>query len=140
MLMFYRNTTKMPYVVSESSNTAELTITLYFTWNDGDVIFTFTALPRFDKPCETIQLFQYQGYFYVNFQSTAWTSETVIIVARYFIGMYQCCFMSVAIGVARRRGKVISEHSHSRTSVKTVFLKNLLFFFAIYGLFNPFLN
>ena len=82
--MFYRNTTKMPYVVGESSNTAELTITLYFTWNEGDVIFTFTALPRFDKPCETIQLFQYQDYFYVNFQSTAWTSETVIIVARYF--------------------------------------------------------
>ena len=74
----------MPYVVRESSNTAELTIALYFTWNEGEVIFTFTALPRFGKPCETIQLFQYKNYFYVNFQSTAYTSETVIVVAHYF--------------------------------------------------------
>ena len=82
--MFYQNTTKMPYVLRESSNTSELTIALYFTWNKGEVIFTFTALPRFGTPCETIQLFHYNGYCYVNFQSTAWTSETVIVVARYF--------------------------------------------------------
>ena len=82
--MFYQNTTKMPYVLRESSNTAELTIALYFTWNEGEVIFTFTALPRFGTPCETIQLFHSNGYYYVNFQSTAWTSETVIAVARYF--------------------------------------------------------
>ena len=79
--MFYQNTTKMPYVVRESSDPVELTIALYFTWSAGETIFTFTVLPKSDKPCDTIQLYQYSGYFYVNFQSSADGSETVTIVA-----------------------------------------------------------
>ena len=84
MLMFYQNTTKMPYVVRESSDPVELTIALYFTWSAGKTIFTFTVLPKSDKPCDTIQLYQYSGYFYVNFQSSADGSETVTFVAYCF--------------------------------------------------------
>ena len=116
----------MPYVLRESSNTAELTIALYFTWNEGEVIFTFTALPRFGTPCETIQLFHSNGYYYVNFQSTAWTSETVIAVARYFYKDAHSCFM-ICIEAATRRSSVkkvfleISQNSQEKTCARVSF-------------------
>lgn len=78
--MFYKNTTKMPYIVRNSSDTGELTVALYFKWTSGETIFTLTALPRRNKPCETIQLYQWKDKFYVNFQSQAYGSEVVIIV------------------------------------------------------------
>lgn len=77
--MFYQNTTKMPYILRNSSNTGELTVALYFKWTKGETIFTLTALPRRDNPCETIQLYHYRGLFYVNFQSKPYYSKVVII-------------------------------------------------------------
>lgn len=82
MLIFYGNTTKMPHVVKESVNTTEWTIALYFTWSDNGDIFTFTILPRDERPCETIRLPVYYDHFHVLFQGGA-TFEKVIIIAHY---------------------------------------------------------
>ena len=82
MLIFYGNTTKMSHVVRESVNTTEWTIALYFTWSENGVIFTFTALPRDDRPCQTIRLLGHYNHFHVLFQGGA-TLDRVIIIAHY---------------------------------------------------------
>ena len=79
--MFYGNTTKMSYVVRESNSAVNWTIALYFTWSSGLVIFIFTALPIHERGCETILLYQYKGYGYVNFKVNPEGSGMVIIIA-----------------------------------------------------------
>ena len=90
--MFYGNTTKMLYVVREPNNTVNWTIALYFTWISGTIIFTFRALPRYDGTCETISMYQYNGYGYVNFQSGIAGNGMVIVVAYYFYEDTSLCF------------------------------------------------
>ena len=71
----------MPYVVRESNSTVNWTIALYFTWSRGLIIFTFTALPIQNQRCEAINMYEFNGYGYVNFQSNQAGSGMVIIVA-----------------------------------------------------------
>ena len=78
--MFNKTTTKMPRIVRNSSNTQELTVALYFKWTSGETIFTLTALPRQNEPCETIQLYQWNDKFHVDFEIRRSGSEVVIII------------------------------------------------------------